>query len=697
MHIRPVIFLSAVSRELRSARQSVANCLHALGYDADWQDVFDTGSGDLLQMLRGKIERAQAVIQIIGRCYGAEPREPTPEFGRVSYTQYEALYAGRLGKKVYYITLGEEFPADAHEPESDELRALQTAYMEKVRSTGDLYHPAHSAAELENKILRLRDELAALRRRVFRWAAVLAGLICATAAGVFWMLHSQSEHGGKVDELARRHSLMEQAFRRLADAERRVRPMDATLEPADRRAAAYALIEQELQLPAGTLAKELPGFARELYESAGSGQLEKARAAYALEKYDDAERWFLEYLNTAGGASNPARLEALQGAGRSAAAQNRHADALRHFTAAEPLTDKTRDYAAWFEVQWDIALSLYHSGQYAASARLWDELVRTHGALHGPEHEDTVGARFYLALALSAAGETAAAGREYRTLLAHHTMVFGPEDPQTLRVRNNFATVLGNEGRFAESEREYRAVLDIRRRVLGPEDAETLGSRINVARCLEQQGRAEEAAAELRDTIGILTRVCGPEHAYTLGARFALAGALDEGDRHAEAEAEFRELLAIRQRVDGAGHPDTLNIRGNLANVMAKQNRNREAADEYRAVIDGQMRALGPEHPDTLNSRTNLAYILRELGGPEDAEAELRGVLAIRLRLQGADHPDVSHTRVHLALALRDQGKIGAARAEAAAGLRGTEAAFGGAHPKTALARQLVAELDAIP
>ena len=46
MNPRPVIFVSAVSRELRSARQLVANTLTFLGYDPIWQDIFETSEGE---------------------------------------------------------------------------------------------------------------------------------------------------------------------------------------------------------------------------------------------------------------------------------------------------------------------------------------------------------------------------------------------------------------------------------------------------------------------------------------------------------------------------------------------------------------------------------------------------------------------------------------------------------------------------
>jgi hypothetical protein len=96
----PTIFISAVSAEFRSARQLVANTLTFLGYEPIWQDIFGTEGGDLCTLLRQSIDQCKGVVQLVGQCYGAEPPVKDPEFGRVSYTQYEALYARKQGKKV---------------------------------------------------------------------------------------------------------------------------------------------------------------------------------------------------------------------------------------------------------------------------------------------------------------------------------------------------------------------------------------------------------------------------------------------------------------------------------------------------------------------------------------------------------------------------------------------------------------------
>src|SRR3954464_13086220 len=123
----PLIFISAVSRELRSGRQLAANTLTFLGYQPIWQEIFGTETGDLRAMLRQQIDQCKGVLQIVGNCYGAEPLEPDPQFGRVSYTQYEALYARSKGKKVWYLFIDENFPVDVCEGEPDELRELQAA------------------------------------------------------------------------------------------------------------------------------------------------------------------------------------------------------------------------------------------------------------------------------------------------------------------------------------------------------------------------------------------------------------------------------------------------------------------------------------------------------------------------------------------------------------------------------------------
>src|SRR4051812_19004987 len=200
MSPRPTIFISAVSKELRSARQLVSNTLTFLGYEPIWQDIFGTETGDLRQMLRDKIDQSKGVVQLVGQCYGAEPSSPDPDFGRVSYTQYEALYARKKGTKVWYLFMDEDFPIDPHEPEPEELRQLQAAYRGVLKADSHLFHPLKTREALEAGVLKLRDDLTQLRKGARRWAWGIAALLVFVALLVVWLVFGQSKISSKLDK-----------------------------------------------------------------------------------------------------------------------------------------------------------------------------------------------------------------------------------------------------------------------------------------------------------------------------------------------------------------------------------------------------------------------------------------------------------------------------------------------------------------
>ncbi|PZR73736.1 MAG: hypothetical protein DLM73_10290 [Chthoniobacterales bacterium] len=197
---RPTIFISAVSKELRSARQLVANTLTFLGYEPIWQDIFGTETGDLRQMLRSQIDQSKGVVQLVGQCYGAEPPTPDPEFGRVSYTQYEALYARKKGIKVWYLFMDENFPIDPHEPEPEEVRQLQAAYRNVLKVDTHLFHPLKTREALEAGVLKLRDDLTQLRKGAKRWAWMIAALLVFVALLALWLVWGQGRMSTKIDK-----------------------------------------------------------------------------------------------------------------------------------------------------------------------------------------------------------------------------------------------------------------------------------------------------------------------------------------------------------------------------------------------------------------------------------------------------------------------------------------------------------------
>ncbi len=182
---RPRLFLSAVSSELRTVRQRVAVTVRTLGFDPVSQDDFPTGHGELRQWLREQIDACAGLIQIVGQGYGAEPREVDADYGRVSYTQFELLYARRQHKKTWLIIAGEQVQRDApleqldlsagdadHTDSADHQalrRQLQHDYIARLKAENHLYYLASNGTELENIVLKLHDELGELRAQWEAW------------------------------------------------------------------------------------------------------------------------------------------------------------------------------------------------------------------------------------------------------------------------------------------------------------------------------------------------------------------------------------------------------------------------------------------------------------------------------------------------------------------------------------------------
>ena len=657
----PVIFLSAVSRELKSARQLVANTLTLLGYEPDWQDIFGSDEGDLRAMLRRRIDASAGVVQLVGHCYGAEPATPDPTFGRVSYTQYEALYAHQQGKRVWYLLLDDAFPDDAPEPEPEELRALQAAYRERVRTGGDLYYPLKSTEGLEASVLKLRDDLAKLRRGVKRYAALVLLLLFASVALGLWIVRrsqktevklvevqdklierSQETEGKLIEVQSKLDQLLNRGVAEYRQEEARVREQGPQ-KPAEIEQRTYEQLAQRLGVDAKKLAAELPTFAAKLQADPQTDTYARANAAYVAKDYAETGRLALAAAAEALAATPPRKTDAIRAyelAGLAAENRIEYDQASAHFHAAEKLTDRAGDPLEWARVQSALASVTHDQGDYRQTEALLRPVLEERLRLLGPEHPDTLVSRHHMARALWSQGRAVEAEREYRQIIPLSERLLGPEHPQTLRGRNNLANALLAQGKSAEAEQGYRAVLAIQERVLGPEHPSTLMSRMNLASALYRQRKYAEAENEYRVNTTAKARVLGPEHPDTLDSRMGVALALKARGKYVEAEQEHRAVLTLKERVLGPEHPSTLLSRNNLATTLRDQRKYGEAEQEHQAVLAIQERVLGPDHPSVIASYSNLALVLEaQKKYPEALDFAQRAERGSRKAL-GADHPD---------------------------------------------------------
>jgi tetratricopeptide (TPR) repeat protein len=731
----PLIFISSVSRELRSGRQLAANTLSFLGYQPIWQDVFGTETGDLRAMLRQQIDQCKGVLQIIGNCYGAEPPTPDPEFGRVSYTQYEALYARKRGKKVWYLFIDETFPVDSCEGEPEELRALQAAYRRRLQSDAHLFHPLTTREGLEASVLKLRGDLVRLRRGVKQWAAGVAILLVISVGLGIWLLYSQRETTRQVAEAQKAVVTMSQEMTKLREGilkyprvEAEVRQSQTDENPAVVQQKVYDALSKEVGVDAKVLQQKLPDVAISLQRAPDATTYEKANAAYVANDYLGAERLALQAVEELQktGAPKPSDLvQAYQLAGFSAQKRVQFKTAMEHFRAAEKLTDRQSNPTQWADVQHAIgdvlmeqgsyrdaeevlraagdareralgpqhadtlrsrtrlAYSQYRQGKYNDAIAGFRGIVALEERIFGPMHPDTLLARNGLAIALDNGGKPAEAEAEHRRILAIREKVLGPEHADTLRTRNNIALTLDRQGRHAEAASEYQQVIDLENKVLGPEHPDTLRSRSSFAYALDHQGKYSEAELNLRDVIRLEERILGPEHPDTLISRLRLDKVLMSQGKFAEAETDFRDLVTVEEKVLGPNHPDTLSTRSGLANALQAQGKHSDAAAQYREVIDLENKILGPEHPNTLVNRNSLANAIMGDKNYAEAEAMFRELIGIETKALGPEDALTMRSHRGLANALFNQGNYAAAEPEYREVLRVAEKLRGPDHLET--------------
>ena len=198
----PRVFISATSGDLKSIRGLVKEGLLTMNCQPVEQGNFPPDYRSVQDMLIDKITDCQAVIHIVGICYGSEPDPECLPAGvsRRSYTQMEADIARRLGKKLFIFVCPDGFPYDSPLPsESEDLRALQANYRQQVlNDNSQLRNSFHNREDVSPSILELKEhldetrkQLDTLRNRSWWMMAAFIGILLMVILGGFVVLKDQ--------------------------------------------------------------------------------------------------------------------------------------------------------------------------------------------------------------------------------------------------------------------------------------------------------------------------------------------------------------------------------------------------------------------------------------------------------------------------------------------------------------------------
>ena len=175
--VKPSVFVSATSADLRTTREIAGRALITLGCLPVAQSVFPTaGYVEVRELLRQKIQGCDAVIHVAGLRFGREPDPATlpPGAKRRSYTQMEFDLARELKKELYVFVCAEDYPYDAARPGTDpaeepaELQDLQREHRSALVAGKELFHQLGASDDVAEKVKSLETRLGLLKAQLQR-------------------------------------------------------------------------------------------------------------------------------------------------------------------------------------------------------------------------------------------------------------------------------------------------------------------------------------------------------------------------------------------------------------------------------------------------------------------------------------------------------------------------------------------------
>ncbi len=448
----PRIFVSATSRDLRTARTLVSEGLRRMECLPIVQDDFPPDYKSVREMLVTKIKTCNAVVHLAGFYYGAEPQPTPPDPERRSFTQMEYEIAMELGLPCYVFLCGEKFPFDEHDPEPEEKQALQMAHRNRLLSRDELFYEFDTREDLNSRtrelqlsVEGLRDELAKerKRRRMTMFVSAVA-LLVALVGGIFLFSKTRTQEAaieqtaGKLDEQGKLIALLLAEQEKLrargssddlaGQAERNVARQENISQEDVRLAVSTAITSAEAEAAKAKGADRADALKRLGDAQLAAGLENEAVASYrkrleVLDRGDDPAGW-------AGTVATVGDLVFSRGYGeegpkmvREALAWAESSDALG---AEHPATLRLKD---------SLRRYVFVKGDYAAAIEMGRELQTQLDRVSGEDAPESMAAAAYLGRHLRTDGRFEEADKLFKRLIASSEKLYGDDDIRTLNAR----------------------------------------------------------------------------------------------------------------------------------------------------------------------------------------------------------------------------------------------------------------------
>lgn len=208
----------------------------------------------------------------------------------------------------------------------------------------------------------------------------------------------------------------------------------------------------------------------------------------------------------------------------------------------------------------------------------------------------------------------------------------------------NLGWIYEDAGRSERAEPLLREALRRKRMHLGARHADVADSIAILVSALTKLGQYSESEELMRDALDIDAHAYTHPNAHTAWHLNDLGGVYTLEGRFPEAEAFYTKSIAMDEALKPASRLNEATSIGNIAKIRFRQGAYAEAEAGMRDAIDRKQRLLGADYADNGRSydRAVLAEILIARGQLDEARTLIDGALAEARRRHHDAHPDTA-------------------------------------------------------
>ncbi len=650
----PRIFVSATSRDLRTARGLVSEGLRRMECLPIVQDDFPPDYKSVRDMLRTKLETCNAVVHLAGFYYGAEPQPVLPGPDRRSFTQMEYEIAMELKLPCYVFLCGKDFPFDTHDPEPEDKQQLQIAHRERLLKRDELFYEFASPEELSTRTRELQLSVEGLRkelesertRRRLAMIAAAAALFIAIVGGIWLSTRAAKQEAVNVEQTSEIAALKAQLegpwiiVNKVNAATELLRQRSKGSTEEEIKSAAIQIVAADV--------KKTPEEVKVAIDSA-TQVAEKLLVAARKEGQGDAKQT---------DASRLLESDTLIKLAASHAAAANYKAALDNYEKAFALLDPKTQPEVWMSTLTSIALMQEELGLKEQAVANYKKAIAFGESTPsiGLGHETTLYATSNLIYNLRyVTKDVPTAEDTMRRILKERESTLGVDDYTTLLAKGELAEILSSQKKYDEATALSLKALKQSEQLFGKNEEVTIDIMGNLANVYDDQGETGKAIDLNRQVLAFREEALAADDPYLLSWQDILANMLERNGEIDEARQIYEKILSTREKSLGAEHPDTLGSKQTLADLYGREENFAKAKKMTEQVLAQREKVLGPDDPATLESVDGLALQLSNLKDDAGAEKLYHRILDAKERANASGDDLAIETNANLAQILMDK------------------------------------------